>query len=136
MKIIITKEVTLGDVRDVFAAEFPLLSLRFFETAVNYVSGKPMEGRRIIDMNKTFGEFNPEIKNISIELATETRVKDLEKSFHEKTDVYAQVYRKSGNIWLQTTATDFMTLEEVEKLSEMMEEKVEEVEKQDYHEQL
>lgn len=136
MNIIITPGVTLEEVQKIFSGKFPLLSLRFFETAVSYVSGKTMEGKRIEDNAKTFDEYNPHIKNVCIAITPETKVNDLERSFHEKLGIFAQVYRQSGNIWLQTTATDSMTLAEVEQLSEMMKEDIKKDEKEDYHEQL
>lgn len=135
MNITITPETKLGEVRDAFALQFPLLSLRFFETAVNFISGKVMEGKRIVDMQKSFRELNPEIENVTILVAPETKVKILETIFYEKTGIFLQIYRQSGQIWLQTTATDSMTLAEVEKLSLMMSEEVEKDETEDFHEQ-
>lgn len=136
MNIIITPEVKLTEVQQLLNKKFPLLTIRYFETAVNYITGKAMEGKRIEEKELTFGDLNHQLKNICLAVTPETKVKDLEKSFHEKLDVFIQVYRKSGNLWLQTTATDNMTLAEVEKLSEMMSEEKDKIEPEDYHEQV
>ena len=41
----------------------------------------------------------------------EMEVSKLEQAFEKKYGLHVQVFRRSGNIWLQTTKTDSWTLE-------------------------
>jgi hypothetical protein len=40
------------------------------------------------------------------------KVKDLEKIFKDQFSLAMQVFRKSGNLWLETTMTDNWTLQQ------------------------
>jgi hypothetical protein len=60
----------------------------------------------------------------------------VEELFLKKTKLHAEVFRKSGRVWLRTTATDYRTLEEQNTMGEMAEHPERETrEPLDYHEQ-
>ena len=46
------------------------------------------------------------------EVKEDMKVSDFEKMFHDKFGLNVQVFRKSGNLWMQTTSTDHWTLAE------------------------
>ena len=45
-------------------------------------------------------------------VSRQTRVSELESQFEKEFGLYVQVFRKSGRVWLETTATDNWTLEQ------------------------
>jgi len=69
-------------------------------------------------------------------MAETEKVKTFEKNWFDQAGVWCQVFRKSGNVWLQTTVTDDMTLAEVNEFGKQMSEPIEKSEPDDYHEQL
>ena len=50
------------------------------------------------------------IKDGDIQINEEMKVIELEKLFKDKFKLAVQVFRKSGNLWLETTMTDNWTL--------------------------
>jgi hypothetical protein len=64
------------------------------------------------------------------------KVSELEELFQEVFGLSVQIFRKSGENWLQTTTTDFWTLNQQNNKGKDMCEKIEPEEQQDYHEQL
>ncbi|MBK9961781.1 MAG: hypothetical protein IPP06_10775 [Saprospiraceae bacterium] len=46
-----------------------------------------------------------------IEIFPSTKVSTLENKFREVFGLHVQVFRKSGNVWIETTVTDDWTLE-------------------------
>jgi hypothetical protein len=64
------------------------------------------------------------------------KVSELEELFEEVFGLSVQVFRKSGESWLQTTTTDSWTLNQQNLKGKEMSSPVESDEQQDYHEQL
>ncbi|MBO9729681.1 MAG: hypothetical protein J7623_13675 [Chitinophaga sp.] len=111
MQIYISEEATVGDIQDRFHTLYPYLKLEFFR--------KP----------HTKGEYSPEGEKISPETAIEKiRMRDnfgwLDISYYRTAaaveydcshifGLHAQVMRKAGTLWLETTSTDNWTLEEL-----------------------
>lgn len=102
MKLEITKETSVSDIKEKFSEHYPALKLEFYKE-------KSEDGINKKDALDEAIQFKKEA-NISIE--KERSVADFEKDFWDNTGVAAQVFRQSGNIWLQTTRTDDWTLEQ------------------------
>ncbi len=104
----ISDEKTLLELQEEFNGKFPYLKIEFYKKAhgVNESSRKKDQ----LDLSKTIGE----VRTIHIEgdLSTDghQKVSTLERHFLDNYGLSAQVFRKSGNIWLQTSATDNWTL--------------------------
>jgi hypothetical protein len=64
----------------------------------------------IYDMKLKDIQINQRVGEIII--SKQTLVSDLEHQFENDFGLYVQVFRKSGRIWLETTATDNWTLEQ------------------------
>lgn len=62
-----------------------------------------------------------------ISFSDQTSVQELEKQMEEGFGLHVQVFRRSGNIWLETTVTDEWTLafqnEQGQELSEQFDRK-------------
>lgn len=98
MQLKITADLTIGQLQQFFSGYFPFLSVRIMDnpalplhtTLRKAGMGKWKEG--ILD-------FDPE-----------TTVAELEKTFRKKFGLKVQVFRRSGDVWLETTITDKWTL--------------------------
>ncbi|MEI8136499.1 MAG: hypothetical protein WCH21_04145 [Bacteroidota bacterium] len=62
--------------------------------------------------SKTLGECRTIHDSGTITITPQMTVADLEQNFRDIYGLSAQVFRKSGKVWLETTVTDVWTLEE------------------------
>jgi hypothetical protein len=135
MKMHIYYNDTLEQVQRSFNAEFPFLKLEFFTRP--HEKGKPTEKQFMVNAKRTIDSCNPELKEATVSIPTAMTVQELEKVFQDELGLYIQVFRKSGKVWLETTATDNWSLqkqnEEGQELSIRGYESKEDL--PDYHEQ-
>ena len=75
-------------------------------------SRSKISGKEIIPHNKKIGNEQKTVADGEIVINEEMRVKELENMFQQKFAISAQVFRKSGNLWLETTMTDNWTLQQ------------------------
>lgn len=91
----------------------------------------------MINTKRTIDSCNPDLSEATVSIPTAMTVHELEALFQERLGLYIQVFRKSGKVWLETTATDDWTLFkqnlEGRELSEVQVDNREEP--ADYHEQ-
>lgn len=93
-----------------FSNEFPFLKIEFFK--------EPATDKKGIAKNRMYlsTEEPSTLKKINapvnIQLSKNMTVVELEKLFETEAGLFVQVFRKSGNVWLETTATDDWTLNE------------------------
>lgn len=124
MKIIIDDNTKINEIQAEFSNHFPYLKLEFFEfnpTGINTFSKK-----NLITNPKTTLE---KIRHLHvpgyISLSGNQLVSTFEKYIKENFGINAQVFRKSGKNWLQTTSTDNWTLSEQNKKGLEMETMIE-----------
>ncbi|MFM2206879.1 MAG: hypothetical protein RL213_854 [Bacteroidota bacterium] len=130
MEFSVNKQVRLKDLQQLFHARFPFLKLEFLGRM--RVDGHP----GIIDAYHTVGELSSDIEPTSLSITADMTTGQLEELFRKKTKLNAEVFRKSGRVWLRTTATDYLTLEEQNRMGEIAENPERETrEEMDYHEQ-
>lgn len=136
MKMHIQFDDTLEQVQRSFNAEFPYLKLEFFTRP--HEKGKPTEKQFMVNAKRTVDSCNPDLKEVTVSIPTAMTVQELERVFQEELGLFIQVFRRSGKVWLETTATDNWTLfkqnEEGQELSVRNDEPREDL--SDYHEQL
>lgn len=102
---------TLEEVQAAFKSAFPLLDIKFFQKGHNENEGNLKENE--IENYKTkLSSINNSSTTLSID--GHKKVSTLEADF-EALGIHAQVFRKSGNVYIQTTTTDHLTLAEQEK---------------------
>ena len=101
MKLEINKDSSVSDIQKQFSEHYPGLKLEFYKQ-------KPVDGMNTKEALEADSSFK---KEATISIAKDRTVEDFEKDFWDKLKIAAQVFRKSGNIWLQTTRTDDWTLE-------------------------
>ena len=108
--MIITNDKKLKAIQKEFHTKFPYLKMEFYSGEHKAGQGSPLESR--IDPEKTLGEVRAVINEGDFRIDANMTVSDLEKGFFEKYGLNAQVFRRSGNLWMQTTSTDHWSLQE------------------------
>ncbi len=135
MELIIDDKRTIGDLQKDFSYEFPYLRLEFLshpfpEGIKNIKKELHKGGEKIGDCRKVH-------KSGTVVLSNDMTVAQLEQLFENEYGLHLQVFRKSGKLWLITTATDSWTLgvqnEQGRELSEGYGPEADEP--ADYHEQ-
>lgn len=100
----------IGEIQKEFNEAFPFLKIEFFNT--RSISRSDFMAHQIIPSHRKIGDGQLAISDGDIEIAEEMKVKELEKIFKDQFSLAAQVFRKSGNLWLETTMTDNWTLQQ------------------------
>ena len=114
MKINISSESTIGQLQDQFKAYFPNLNLVFFTKPHDAYKGSP--AKFIITERETrVSTMSSKVStSVALLMEMEMPVWQLERLFENEYALHVQVFRRSGNTWLETSVTDDLTLEEQE----------------------
>jgi hypothetical protein len=106
----INKRTTIDSIKNQFSLVFPYLKLEFFKKPHYSVTGRLR--RYLHDDNTRLSTISTRITPGLITLISQMKVGELESMFETDYGLHVQVFRKSGNVWLETTATDSWTLEQ------------------------
>lgn len=102
----IDRPVKISVIKKAFNDKFPFLKIEFFKKAHQFLQGSPKKSTISIDFT-----IYPDKENESIIVFNDNMpVAEFEKQFNDKFKLSAQVFRKSGKTWLETTYTDSWTL--------------------------
>jgi hypothetical protein len=93
-----------------FTKTFPFLKIEFFREPC--IKGKGNSKDKMIPTNEILNRLYSQKPFGKIAFTKQTTVSELEENFLNKFGICMQVFRKSGNIWLETTSTDDWTLEQ------------------------
>lgn len=108
MNLQISPNRLISDIQKEFNKVFPFLKLEFFYNKNQ--SRSKISAKEIIPHNKKIGDEQRIVTDGEIIINDEMKVNELENIFKQKFSLSAQVFRKSGNLWLETTMTDNWTL--------------------------
>ncbi len=111
MTLDITSERSMGSLQTEFSEAFPGLKLAFFSKPHREFKGSAAKFL-LQDREVPLSQLSSKLQAGELELGPETVVMDLEQEFEKKFGLHVQVFRKSGNIWLETSVTDNLTLAE------------------------
>jgi hypothetical protein len=100
MTILISDNRKVVEIQQEFTESFPYLKLGFF--------CRPH--KELSDL-QTIGECRTVHNKGHLNISAAMTVSELEQEFHERYGLRVQVFRKSGQVWLETTVTDGWTLE-------------------------
>ena len=108
--MIITDEKRLADIQLEFQEKFPALKLEFYSAPHQVGTGST--NQELLPATAEIGTVRRIHKSGDLSINGHLKVKTLEQLFFEQYGLNVQVFRKSGDIWLQTTSTDEWTLTE------------------------
>jgi hypothetical protein len=135
MELIIDDKRTISELQMDFASEFPYLKLEFL--AHPFPEGVKNIKKELHKGTEKIGDCRKVHNSGAVALSDDMTVTQLENIFEKEYGLHLQVFRKSGKLWLITTATDSWTLgvqnEHGRELSEGYEPEADEP--ADYHEQ-
>ena len=106
--MIIHPNKLVGEVQQEFSRMFPFLKLEFYR-------GKGPQRldpvrQNILAADRKIAEGQTNITDGEIDIKPAMTVKELEKRLKDEFSLLGQVFRRSRNVWLQTTMTDSWTL--------------------------
>ena len=105
MKLEIIEDKLIKDVQADFNHWFPYLKLEFFLGQKHPTKTIPM-----LKADCRIGDVTYGLQEGNIQLSDAMTVIELEEIFNDRFGLHIQVFRKSGNTWLETTMTDKWTL--------------------------
>lgn len=111
MRLAVKGDRIISDVQKDFSLAYPFLKIEFFKNGNTRKERYAFDKRvpqhlKLQDawfLNKGEGE---------LEFNDNTTVLDVEKAFMDQFGLSVQMFRKSGNLWLETTITDKWTLKQ------------------------
>src|SRR5438552_4129320 len=109
-ELIIKRGDKISIIQDQFNKYFPFLKIEFFRQAP--VSGMGNSKNKMITDDLRMEQIVGFKEEGKIKLTNNMIVSSLEKFFETQCGLFIQVFRKSGKVWLETTATDNWTLQQ------------------------
>ncbi|RMD97871.1 MAG: hypothetical protein D6816_16940 [Bacteroidetes bacterium] len=106
----ISDDKKIKDIQQEFQQLFPYLQLHFYKG--RHKEGKPSPPETQLDPELSIGEVRTIHNEGELTIQPEMTVGELENLFWTKYGLNVQIFRRSGNLWLQTTKTDTWTLAE------------------------
>jgi len=111
MKIKISPEMTIDAVQTAFHDEYPHLKLVFFTKPHKAFKGSPAKFM-IQDRSQKLSTLEKQPSAGFLYLEPEMPVWQVERLFESEFGLHVQVFRQSGNTWLETSVTDNLSLEQ------------------------
>ena len=108
MKINILANMTVQDLKKQFHGFFPYLKIEFFETPYKVATGSNKAS--LIDNKESIGAMLKSMDGGNVELDSLTTVISFEQLINDRFGLHVQVFRKSGELYIETTKTDDWTL--------------------------
>lgn len=108
--MLIDNKKKIKDLQSEFHKVFPSLKLEFYEGS--HREGEASPARQQLNNERLIDEVRSIHTTGDLHIGGEMSVTELERMFLEKFGLNAQVFRRSGSLWLQTSATDHWTLAE------------------------
>ncbi len=105
----INDKMTIRQFVAMFSDIFPGLKIEFYKREHSLHGSSSIDDQ--YDHDIALGEITNNKFNEDIDIDPTKSVIELEQLFESKYGLFIQIFRKSNNIWLQTSSTDNWTLE-------------------------
>lgn len=109
----INTNTTTAEMIESFVTDFPYLKIVFYKKSHDHFHGSQKKDE--ITENVSLGSLNPNLQDGKVEWRGDMSVDSLESYMEGSFGLHVQVFRKAGDIWLQTSKTDHWTLDEQNK---------------------
>ena len=108
--MIIKDNLKLNAIQAAFQNKFPYLKIEFYREPHQVGAGSNVQEQFV--GNETIGTIRSIHKDGDLSIHGNLKISSLEQAFAEQYGLFVQIFRKSANLWLQTTKTDHWTLAE------------------------
>ena len=115
--MIIKDSKTIQATQEEFNNKFPYLKIEFYAHEHKDHEGSPNKDK--LEQILTIGQARTKMNEGDLSIHANQKVSTLEQNFHDIYGLNVQVFRKAGNIWLQTTTTDNWTLHKQNEKGEL-----------------
>src|SRR4051812_25809883 len=105
----INEDTRIGKIKVDFNVQYPFLKIDFLKGSVH-------NKNRADELEKLNGENSAG----NIDINKKRTVAELKRDFKEKYGLTAEVFRKSGNVWIETSLTEDWTLEQQNSEAELI----------------
>lgn len=135
MTIYLYPEMTILEMNEAFQVVFPYLKLECFTQHHRAFQGSRAQFM-VKDHQTRLSDLNPGMEAGDLPVDGTMAVRDLESLFENKFGLFIQVFRKSHDVWLATSTTDNLSLDEQNRRGEQSEHPAETTDEPlDYREQ-
>lgn len=107
MQLDVYKNMTIKELNEQFSHHFPFLKLEFFMYH-HHFDGTPV--KKEVHSGLYLEEASEFFKEGSIYFSPSTTVAELEQQFQIEIGLPVKVFRRSGDLWVETTQTEHLTL--------------------------
>jgi hypothetical protein len=111
MYLEINGERLISDIQKDFGAVYPFLKIEFFRNGTIRRDRYPVN-KLIPATQPVRNAWHYKQENGQLALTEGMTVTDFENAFMDQFGLSVQVFRRSGNLWLETTITDYWTLKQ------------------------
>ncbi len=108
--MMVSDDKKLRDVKEEFHKTFSHLKIEFYKGT--HTKGEGSHLNEQLDAELTLGAVRTLHSDSDFHVDPHMAVAEFEQKFKEKYGLNVQVFRKSANLWIQTTATDSWSLAE------------------------
>jgi hypothetical protein len=115
MKLTIKEGMYIRDIQQEFSENYPFLKIEFFRHKHDMQQLSPKKEK--LDPFTIIPLRDGQTRTLTLDMSAEVTVGEFEKECWEKTGVALQVFRKSRNLWIETSLTDKWTLEKQNELA-------------------
>ena len=116
MEIRISSSQTLQQVKDAFHELLPFMKIEFFKHSHHEGEGSPKSD--MIQGDLLIGDLVYGHEEGTISFDWDTKVFELEEKLNEYFGLNVQIFRKSGNLYLESTISDEWSLSRVKEEAE------------------
>jgi hypothetical protein len=117
MELVLENGMLIRDIQKKFNDLYPFLKIEFYKEKHPSNQLSPRNGK--LDHNAAIDSIRNDGTVCQVDIDGEITVGQLEKEFWDKAGLSVQVFRKSGNLWIETSLTDDWTLEKQNKAAEL-----------------
>ena len=135
MKLLINDKSTISNIQREFNNEFPFLRIEFFKKM--HKPGEGLSKNVMYNSDMVIGDIRSNHLSGELQIDGDIKVSELEDRMAKEFGLSIQIFRKSGNVWLETTRTDSWTLKQQNEEGESLQSHIDGESKgdYDYHEQ-
>jgi hypothetical protein len=116
MEFNVIEDDVLINIKTAFQEHYPYLTLRFYKNPHGEKSAS-FESERV-PLNKPMEEVTMFHTAGKIDIGTDRTVAAVEYDFFKILGLCVQIFRMSGNLWLETVQTDYWTLKQQNEAGE------------------